>query len=79
MSQSSVTRRSALGLLGAGAAASPLLGGTVAAAAPVSPVTGTGSTPVQGLHLQFGKDPARQHAGRPYFRRGTGGRHGRAC
>ncbi|SFK08548.1 purple acid phosphatase family protein [Amycolatopsis sacchari] len=60
MSQQSVTRRSALGLLGAGAAASPLLGGAVAAAAPVSPVTGTGSTPVQGLHLQFGKDPARQ-------------------
>lgn len=63
MSQLSVNRRTALGLLsatGAGAAAGPLLGMQVATAAGVAPVTGSGATPVQGLHLQFGPDPARQ-------------------
>ena len=56
-----VTRRGALGLLGA-AGAAPLLGTTVAhAAAPaprLSPSVGS-ATPVQGLHLQFGRDPSR--------------------
>jgi 3',5'-cyclic AMP phosphodiesterase CpdA len=56
-----VTRRGALGLLGA-AGAAPLLGSTVAhAAAPsptLSPSVGS-ATPVQGLHLTFGPDPAR--------------------
>jgi 3',5'-cyclic AMP phosphodiesterase CpdA len=54
-----VTRRGALGLLGAVGAA-PLLGTSAADAATVSPTIGSGSTPVQGLHLTFGKDPARQ-------------------
>jgi len=54
-----VTRRGALGLLGAVGAA-PLLGTSAANAATVSPTIGSGSTPVQGLHLTFGKDPARQ-------------------
>ncbi len=68
---SEVTRRRALGLLGAagaGAAAVPLLGNATAAAAtrnhpggthPGGGVTG-GVPPVQGLHLTFGRDPARQ-------------------
>lgn len=58
-----VSRRNALGLLGAagtGAAAGPLLGMNIASAAGVAPTTGSGATPVQGLHLTFGKDPARQ-------------------
>jgi 3',5'-cyclic AMP phosphodiesterase CpdA len=54
-----VTRRGALGLLGAVGAA-PLLGTGAAEAATLSPTVGSGSTPVQGLHLTFGKDPARQ-------------------
>jgi 3',5'-cyclic AMP phosphodiesterase CpdA len=65
-SNHAVTRRGALGLLGAvgaGAAAAPLLGATPAAAATgpaFVPTPGGGATPVQGLHLTFGKDPARQ-------------------
>jgi hypothetical protein len=56
-----VTRRGALGLLGAGAAAAPLLGAGTAVASPAFvPTTGAGATPVQGLHLTFGRDPARQ-------------------
>jgi hypothetical protein len=62
-----VTRRGALGLLGAvgaGAAAAPLLGATPAAAATDGPsfvpTPGGGATPVQGLHLTFGRDPSRQ-------------------
>jgi 3',5'-cyclic AMP phosphodiesterase CpdA len=56
-----VTRRGALGLLGAGAAAAPLLGAGTAAASPAFvPSAGAGATPVQGLHLTFGRDPARQ-------------------
>jgi hypothetical protein len=62
-----VSRRGALGLVGAvgaGAAATTLLGTTPAAAAEgghhVAPTVGSGATPVQGLHLTFGKDPARQ-------------------
>ena len=66
-----VSRRGALGLLGvvgAGAAAAPLLGVTAADAAPATtpanpafvPSNGSGATPVQGLHLTFGADPARQ-------------------
>jgi hypothetical protein len=58
-----VSRRGALGLLGAGAAAAPLLGsGTaVAATSPAFvPSGGSTATPVQGLHLTFGRDPARQ-------------------
>ncbi|WP_236796234.1 metallophosphoesterase family protein [Amycolatopsis sp. GM8] len=58
-----VSRRNALGLLGAagtGAAAGPLLGLNVASAAGVAPTTGSGATPVQGLHLTFGSDPSRQ-------------------
>ncbi|MEU4668019.1 metallophosphoesterase family protein [Amycolatopsis sp. NPDC023774] len=62
-SKHTVSRRGALGLLGAGAAV-PLLGTGVAAAAPQSaafvPQVGSGTTPVQGLHLTFGRDPARQ-------------------
>jgi hypothetical protein len=56
-----VTRRGALGLLGAVGAA-PLLGATTAAAASPAfvPTVGTRATPVQGLHLTFGRDPARQ-------------------
>ncbi|WP_163509921.1 purple acid phosphatase family protein [Fodinicola acaciae] len=52
----SVTRRGALGLLGAAGAAAPLLGQTPAFA----PKVGKGATPVQGLHLTFGRNPARQ-------------------
>jgi len=59
-----VSRRGALGLLGAGvagAAAAPLLGVTPAEASQgVAPTVGTGATPVQGLHLTFGKDPSQQ-------------------
>jgi hypothetical protein len=62
-SKHTVSRRSALGLLGAGAAA-PLLGTGIADAAPQSaafvPSVGSGATPVQGLHLTFGRDPSRQ-------------------
>jgi hypothetical protein len=62
-----VSRRGALGILGAGAAAAPLLGVTAADAAPAAapanpafvPSKGSGATPVQGLHLTFGPDPAR--------------------
>jgi 3',5'-cyclic AMP phosphodiesterase CpdA len=63
-----VTRRGALGLLGA-AGAAPLLGATVANAATTDaaqsgpafvPTPGGGATPVQGLHLTFGRDPSRQ-------------------
>jgi 3',5'-cyclic AMP phosphodiesterase CpdA len=58
-----VSRRGALGLLGA-ASAAPLLGVGTANAAPQTaafvPSIGNGVTPVQGLHLQFGRDPARQ-------------------
>ena len=65
-----LSRRHALGLLGtagAGAAVTPLLGATPAAAdapfgAPAfrpSPGSG-GAPPVQGLHLTFGADPSRQ-------------------
>ncbi len=69
-SQSGLTRRHALGLLGtagAGAAATPLLGATPAQAA--SPLgapafrptpDGAGAPPVQGLHLTFGADPSSQ-------------------
>jgi hypothetical protein len=67
---STISRRSALGLLGAagaGVAGAPLLGGTPAGAAerhgqhgqPLRPGHG-GVTPVEGLHLTFGRDPARQ-------------------
>ncbi|HEX3589834.1 MAG TPA: metallophosphoesterase family protein [Pseudonocardiaceae bacterium] len=67
-SNNAVSRRGVLGLLGAvgaGAAAAPLLGATPAAAATghVSPTVGSGATPVQGLHLTFGADPARQMVG----------------
>lgn len=56
-----LSRRGALGLLGA-AGATPLLGATPAAAASTTfaPTVGGGATPVQGLHLTFGADPARQ-------------------
>jgi hypothetical protein len=56
-----VSRRGALGLLG-GIGAAPLLGATPAAAAGPTfvPSAGNGATPVQGLHLTFGRDPARQ-------------------
>jgi Purple acid Phosphatase, N-terminal domain/Calcineurin-like phosphoesterase len=64
-----LSRRTAIGLLGtagAGAAAVPLLGATPAAADAhtgpafhASPDTG-GASPVQGLHLTFGADPATQ-------------------
>ena len=56
-----LSRRGALGLLGA-AGATPLLGATTAAAATqnFTPSIGGGVTPVQGLHLTFGADPARQ-------------------
>nr|WP_279579429.1 metallophosphoesterase family protein [Fodinicola feengrottensis] len=63
-SKQTVTRRGALGLLGAvgtGAAAAPLLGATPASASPAFvPSVGNGATPVQGLHLTFGANPARQ-------------------
>ncbi len=60
-----LSRRQALGLLGgAGAvAAIPLLGAPAAQAAPAGFLAGPGSggaTPVQGLHLTFGADPARE-------------------
>jgi 3',5'-cyclic AMP phosphodiesterase CpdA len=60
-----VSRRGVLGLLGAGvagAAAAPLLGVTPAEASQggIAPTVGTGATPVQGLHLTFGKDPSQQ-------------------
>jgi hypothetical protein len=61
----SISRRGALGLfgaVGAGAAAAPLLGSSPAAAATAAltlPSAGS-ATPVQGLHLTFGADPARQ-------------------
>lgn len=64
-----LTRRRALGLLGAagaGAAAVPLLGNAAANAAPAptpgkgGPTPTGGVPPVQGLHLTFGRDPARQ-------------------
>jgi hypothetical protein len=71
--RTSISRRRALGLLGAagaGAAAVPLLGSGPADAAATSghgggkgaaPEPGTGGVaPVQGLHLTFGRDPARQ-------------------
>ncbi|TCO53747.1 purple acid phosphatase family protein [Actinocrispum wychmicini] len=55
-----VSRRGALGILG-GIGAAPLLGATPAVAAPsFAPSAATGSTPAQGLHLTFGRDPARQ-------------------
>jgi Purple acid Phosphatase, N-terminal domain/Calcineurin-like phosphoesterase len=60
-----VSRRSALGILGAvgaGAAAAPLLGAGAADAQAVTSLgrIGTGTTPVQGLHLTFGADPTRE-------------------
>jgi hypothetical protein len=61
-SKRTVSRRGALGLLGATAAAAPLLGTTTAEAATPAfvPSVGSGATPVQGLHLTFGRDPSRQ-------------------
>ncbi|HTI27589.1 MAG TPA: hypothetical protein VL652_41780, partial [Kutzneria sp.] len=55
-----VSRRGALGLFGATAVAAPLLGTATAEAATPAfvPSVGNGATPVQGLHLQFGADPA---------------------
>lgn len=67
-SKFTVSRRGVLGMLGAGAAAAPLLGATPAAAATSSAMPNpaalasrgpSSTTPVQGLHLTFGKDPAR--------------------
>ena len=65
-----VSRRHALGLLGAGGAGvagAALVGTSAADAAPAtiasrhSPTAGRGGVPpVQGLHLTFGRDPARQ-------------------
>lgn len=66
----SISRRGALGLLGAvgaGAAAAPLIGSGTAVAAPSTPAPSTSprlpipgtATPVQGLHLTFGADPTR--------------------
>ena len=66
-----LTRRRALGLLGAagaGAAAVPLLGAAAGGAAPAprphhrpgAPTALGGVAPVQGLHLTFGRDPARR-------------------
>ncbi len=64
MSESThLSRRHALALLGAagaGAAATPLLGTTAAAATVGLRSQGASSTPVQGLHLSFGRNPARQ-------------------
>ncbi|WP_078901234.1 purple acid phosphatase family protein [Actinacidiphila yeochonensis] len=65
-----IGRRTAVGMLGtagAAAVAAPLLGATPAAAAPSgstaaflpSPDAG-GAPPIQGLHLEFGADPASQ-------------------
>jgi hypothetical protein len=48
-------------LLGGIGVAAPLLGTSTAVAGPAYvPSVGSGSTPVQGLHLTFGRDPARQ-------------------
>ncbi|SDX33356.1 3',5'-cyclic AMP phosphodiesterase CpdA [Amycolatopsis xylanica] len=61
-SENGLSRRKALGLLGAGAA-TPLLGTDIAAAAaPAFVLTpgAAGAPPVAGLHLTFGSDPARQ-------------------
>ncbi|WP_375489168.1 purple acid phosphatase family protein [uncultured Jatrophihabitans sp.] len=64
--KSTISRRSALGLLGAagaGTAGATLLGGETAQAQPAqaAPRAGHGGAPpVQGLHLTFGRDPARQ-------------------
>ena len=69
--KSGISRRTALGILGAagaGAAAAPLLGAAGANAAPAGATHGptllsnptVGTTPVQGLHLTFGADPTRQ-------------------
>jgi hypothetical protein len=57
-----VSRRGALGLFGATAVAAPLLGSAPAEAATPAfvPSVGNGATPVQGLHLTFGRDPSRQ-------------------
>ena len=66
---STVSRRHALGLLGAGGAGvagAALIGTSIADASPAphskgAPVVGRGGVPpVQGLHLTFGRDPARQ-------------------
>ncbi|MEU6172526.1 metallophosphoesterase family protein [Streptantibioticus parmotrematis] len=70
-SQTGLSRRGALGLIGAGAAAAPLLGaGQADAATPAAgPAAGAapafsarpgavGAPPVQGLHLTFGADPS---------------------
>ncbi len=66
-SASAVTRRRALALLGAagaGAVTAPALVGRAEAAPATGAVSltrgGTGASPVQGLHLTFGRDPARQ-------------------
>src|SRR6266566_3443610 len=58
-----VTRRGALGLLGA-AGAAPLLGTTVAHAAASAPTLSPSfgsATPVQGLHLTFGHAESRTY------------------
>ena len=66
MPQKNLSRRAALGLLGAagaGTAAVPLLGTASAAAGRPGPAptpAAGGVTPVQGLHLTFGSDPARE-------------------
>jgi hypothetical protein len=62
VSKRTVSRRGALGLFGATAAAAPLLGSATAEAATPAfvPSVGGGATPVQGLHLTFGRDPSRQ-------------------
>jgi hypothetical protein len=60
-SKSTVSRRGALGLLGAGAGAGIASAAPDPAALPAVPgSTGGSSTPVQGLHLTFGRDPSRQ-------------------
>jgi Purple acid Phosphatase, N-terminal domain/Calcineurin-like phosphoesterase len=66
--ESGISRRSALGLFGAtaaGTAAPALIGSTPAGANPAHQdlsglTTGSATTPVQGLHLQFGADPTSQ-------------------
>ncbi|GAA0408201.1 metallophosphoesterase family protein [Microbispora corallina] len=69
--QTRISRRNALGVFGAaasGVAAGPMLLGARAAEAEAYPASsevrslrnGSGSTPVQGLHLQFGGDPRSQ-------------------
>lgn len=59
-----VNRRSALKVLGAAAAATPIIGaqGTAGAASPQLLVSGSrsGVPPVEGLHLTFGADPSRE-------------------